>query len=114
VATILCGQATCERVLAGLVSLSELPGAGIIGPKGWERWGLGKLIGHIRSLGWVPDDLLDNVTQGCARSASHSVTGVKRLIRVRRGAASPSSSARSRSSIPMSWWNAWPPPIRMS
>jgi hypothetical protein len=65
VATILCGQATCERVLAGLVSLNELPGAGIIGPKGWERWGLGKLIGHIRSLGWVPDDLLDNVTQVC-------------------------------------------------
>jgi hypothetical protein len=65
VATILCGQATCERVLAGLVSLNELPGAGIVGPKGWERWGLGKLIEHIRSLGWVPDDLLDKVTQVC-------------------------------------------------
>jgi hypothetical protein len=65
VATILCGQATCERVLGGLVSLNELPGAGIIGPKGWERWGLGNLIKHIRSLGWVPDDLLDDAMEVC-------------------------------------------------
>jgi hypothetical protein len=65
VATILCGQATCERVLGGLVSLNELPGAGIIGPKGWERWGLGNLIKHIRSLGWVPDRLLDDAMDVC-------------------------------------------------
>jgi hypothetical protein len=111
VATILCGQATCERVLAGLVSLNELPGAGIVGPKGWERWGLGNSSstssGGSLTTCWTR-------SRRCARSASPSVTGVNRLVRVRRGAASRSSSARSRSSILVSWWNAWPPPIRMS
>ena len=61
VATILCAQATCERVLAALVSLRELPGAGIKGPKNWEKWGLGTLIKHVRAQGWVPEDLLDEV-----------------------------------------------------
>ena len=51
VATILCAQATCERVLAGLVSLRELPGYGIEGPKRWQTWGLGKLIDHVRGQG---------------------------------------------------------------
>jgi hypothetical protein len=81
VATILCGQATCERVLGGLVSLNELPGAGIIGPKGWERWGLGNLIKHIRSLGWVPTvTTCWTMPWKCARSASPSGTGVDRWI----------------------------------
>lgn len=61
VATILCAQATCERVLAALVSLRELPGAGIKGPKNWEKWGLGTLIKHLHAQGWIPEDLLDEV-----------------------------------------------------
>jgi hypothetical protein len=65
VATILCAQATCERVLAALVSLRELPGAGIKGPKNWEKWGLGRLIEHVRAQEWVPEDLLDEVDWLC-------------------------------------------------
>jgi hypothetical protein len=65
VATILCAQATCERSMAGLVSLRELPGYGMEGPKGWEQWGLGKLIAHVRTQGWVPGDLLDDVWRLC-------------------------------------------------
>lgn len=65
VATILCAQATCERVLAALVSLRELPGAGIKGPKNWEKWGLGRLIKHVGVQGWVPEDLLDEVDVLC-------------------------------------------------
>ena len=65
VSTILCAQATCERVVAALVSLRELPGYGIEAPRGWESWGLGRLIRHIRQQGWVPDDLLDDVEVLC-------------------------------------------------
>jgi hypothetical protein len=65
VATVLCAQATCERVMAGLVSLRELPGHGLEGPKGWEKWGLGRLIGHVRTQGWVPEDVLGEVAVLC-------------------------------------------------
>jgi hypothetical protein len=65
VATLLCAQATCERTLAGIISLGELPGAGISGPKGWERQGLGALIGHVRQYGHVPADVLDAVEELC-------------------------------------------------
>lgn len=65
VATIVCAQATCERSIAGLVSLRELPGYGMEGPKGWKGWGFGKLIGHVREQGWVPDELLDDASQLC-------------------------------------------------
>lgn len=65
VATILCAQATCERVLAGLVSLRELPGYGIEAPKRWEKWGLGTLSAHVRKQGWVPTDLLNDVDVLC-------------------------------------------------
>jgi hypothetical protein len=65
VATLLCAQATCERTLAGIISLGELPGAGISGPKGWERRGLGALIGHVRQYGHVPADVLDAVEELC-------------------------------------------------
>jgi hypothetical protein len=61
----LCSQATCERVLAALVSLRELPGAGIEAPKNWQKWGLGTLITHVRRQGWVPADLLDAVQVLC-------------------------------------------------
>jgi hypothetical protein len=64
-ATLLCAQATCERTLAGIISLGELPGAGISGPKGWERQGLGALIGHVRQYGHVPADVLDAVEELC-------------------------------------------------
>jgi hypothetical protein len=65
VATLLCAQATCERTLAGILSLEELPGAGITGPEGWERQGLGALIGHVRKDGRVPADVLDAVGELC-------------------------------------------------
>ena len=65
VATLLCAQATCERTLAGIISLGELPGAGISGPKGWERQGLGALLGHVRQYGHVPADVLDAVEELC-------------------------------------------------
>jgi hypothetical protein len=65
VATLLCAQATCERTLAGIISLGELPGAGISGPKGWERQGLGALIGHVRPYDHVPADVLDAVEELC-------------------------------------------------
>lgn len=65
VATILCAQATCERVIAALVSLRELPGYGIQDPRGWESWGLGRLIKHVRQQGWVSSDLLDDVEVLC-------------------------------------------------
>jgi hypothetical protein len=65
VATILCAQATCERVVAALVSSRELPGYGVQGPRGWERWGLGQLVEHVREQGWVPDDLLNDVQLLC-------------------------------------------------
>ncbi len=61
VATLLCAHATCERVLAGLVSLHELPGHADPAPNGWESWGLGKLIGHVRRQGWIEPDVLDDV-----------------------------------------------------
>ena len=54
VATILCAQATCERALAGILSLRELPGYGMEAPKGWEKWGLGTIMRHVRKQGWVP------------------------------------------------------------
>jgi hypothetical protein len=65
VATILCAQATCERVMAALVDLRELPGYGLEGPKGWETWGLGRLIKHVRTQGWVPKDVLGEVAVLC-------------------------------------------------
>lgn len=65
VATLLCAQATCERTLAGIVSLGELPGIAIAGPKGWERQGLGALIGQLRKDRRVPADVLDAVTELC-------------------------------------------------
>lgn len=65
VATILCAQATCERALAGIVSLRELPGYGIEAPKGWEKWGLGTIVKHVREEGWVPVDVLDDVEVLC-------------------------------------------------
>jgi hypothetical protein len=65
VATILCAQATCERALAGVVSLRELPGYGIEAPKGWEMWGLGKIVSHVRKQGWVPSDVLAEVEVLC-------------------------------------------------
>lgn len=45
VATLLCAQAACERALAGLISLRELPAAGIAAPEGWDR-GLGRILGR--------------------------------------------------------------------
>ena len=65
VATILCAQATSERVLAAIVSLRELPGYGFEGPRGWEGWGLGRLIRQVRQQGWIPADLLDDVEVLC-------------------------------------------------
>ncbi len=56
-----CAHATCERVLAGLASLHELPGHADPAPNGWESWGLGKLIGHVRRQGWIEPDVLDDV-----------------------------------------------------
>jgi len=68
VATLLCAQATCERVLAGLMSLQDLPGVGATLPKNWEeRWGLGRIIGFIREKALVPDPLLDEVQVLCER-----------------------------------------------
>jgi hypothetical protein len=51
--------------MAALVSLRELPGYGLEGPKGWEAWGLGKLIKHVRTQGWVQEDVLDEVAVLC-------------------------------------------------
>lgn len=65
VPTILCAQATCERTLAGIVALRELPGYGATAPRGWERWGLGAIIKHVREQGWVPTDALDDVDRLC-------------------------------------------------
>ncbi len=65
VPTILCAQATCERTLAGIISLRELPGYGVTAPKGWEKWGLGEIIKHVRKQGWVPGDVLDDVDVLC-------------------------------------------------
>ncbi len=66
VPTILCAQATCERTLAGVVALRELPGYGITASPGWEqRWGLGRIIKHVREQGWVPSDVLDDVETLC-------------------------------------------------
>jgi hypothetical protein len=64
VATLLCAQATCERVLAALVSLHELPGYGDATPKNWEKaWGLGKILGHVQAQGWVEPELLADVSR---------------------------------------------------
>jgi hypothetical protein len=64
VAALLCAQATCERILGGLVSLHRMPGLAGSEPKDWERqWGLGKLIGHVREQGWVEPQLLDQVAE---------------------------------------------------
>ena len=65
VATLLCSQATCERTLAGLVPLRELPGYGVTTPKGWEKWGLGTLIEHVRKHALVSADLLNEVEVLC-------------------------------------------------
>lgn len=65
VATILCAQATCERTLAGIVSLQELPGRTGNPPSGWEGWGFGALLKYFRKQGWVPDDLLDELDHLC-------------------------------------------------
>jgi hypothetical protein len=67
VATVLCAQATCERILAELTSLMELPGLASSAPKGWEDWGMGPLIRHIRNANLVPSDLLDEVQVLCDR-----------------------------------------------
>ena len=65
VAALLCAQATCERVLAGLVSLHGLPGLLGSEPKNWEKWGLGRLIEHVREQRWVESELLDDVAVVC-------------------------------------------------
>ena len=65
VAALLCAQATCERTLAGIISLGELPVAGIRGPKGWEGKGLGSYISHVRKAGRVPNEELDEVEWLC-------------------------------------------------
>jgi hypothetical protein len=74
VATILCAQATSERVLAAIVSLRELPGYGFEGPRGWEGWGLGRLIRHVLQQGWIPADLLDDV-ESYAKPGSRTAIG---------------------------------------
>lgn len=61
----MCAQATCERTLAGIVSLRQLPGYGLEAPKGWEKWGLGKIIQHVREQGWVPADVLNDAKVLC-------------------------------------------------
>ena len=64
-AALLCAQATCERVLAGLVSLHALPGLSGSEPKNWDKWGLGSLIEHARKQRWVEPELLDHVAIVC-------------------------------------------------
>lgn len=65
VATILCAQAVAERVLAGMLALQELPGRAGNPPKGWEGWGMGKLLAHVREQGWIPDDLIAALDHLC-------------------------------------------------
>lgn len=85
VATILCAQATCERALAGIVSLRELPGYAVEAPKGWEKWGLGTMLKHVRGQGWVPDNVLDDVEVLCeAPSSCESVSWPKRPTTLQR------------------------------
>jgi hypothetical protein len=59
---IVCAQAVCERTLASLLeSWYALPPE----PKGWRKWGLGRLIEHHRDQHLVPSDLLDQMQHVC-------------------------------------------------
>ena len=62
VATILSAQATCERTLAGLMNSVYAVNKP---PRGWESWGLGRLINHLRVARLVRDELLDQVQWLC-------------------------------------------------
>lgn len=62
VATILCGQATCERVFASLLQAHY---AIRPEPKGWRSWGLGRYISHLREHELAPDLLLDQAQSVC-------------------------------------------------
>lgn len=46
-ASLTCAHATCERELAGRLAHPREQA-----PRGWERWGLGRLIEHARQAGW--------------------------------------------------------------
>jgi hypothetical protein len=53
-ASLVCAHATCERELAGRVAHNPTTA-----PKGWERWGLGRLIQHARERGWHSDATIE-------------------------------------------------------
>ena len=82
VATILCAQAVAERVLAGILALQELPGRPGNPPKGWEGWGMGGLLRHVRERGWPPDDLLEELeaARACDFSARLSASGSNAMM----------------------------------
>lgn len=49
-ASLVCAHATCEQEIAGRLAYRIHKGDSA--PKGWERWGLGRLVEHAESEGW--------------------------------------------------------------
>jgi hypothetical protein len=53
IASLFASHAACERRLAGRVSMA----AGPERPRGFDRWGLGKLVEWCLKTGWISRDL---------------------------------------------------------
>lgn len=67
IAVVLSAQAMCERGLADLYSLHDLPGVQSSGRRDWENAALGKLLNWAREDGDVPPDVLDKIQILCDR-----------------------------------------------
>jgi hypothetical protein len=52
-ASLFASHVACERIVAGF--FAALPDDAV--PKGWDRWGLGRLVPEARTRGWLSEDL---------------------------------------------------------
>jgi hypothetical protein len=64
IASLFASHAACERRLAGMVSAA----AGDQPPKGFDRWGLGKLVEWCSENGWITDDFTTRLSDLIHRS----------------------------------------------
>jgi hypothetical protein len=60
-ASLFSSHVACERMLAGLFGLLPDDAA----PKGWEKWGLGRLVPAARERGWLGTELTSDLLVLC-------------------------------------------------
>jgi hypothetical protein len=62
-ASLFASHVACERIIAGFFAL--LPDNAV--PKGWERWGLGRLIREAHIRRWLSEELTNELMVLCER-----------------------------------------------